>query len=66
MDEFQTLPTEDEVGQWMEREAFKEDVEALDQVLEGFKAMTMILRTKKIMMTMSNNAQLQTFLTRGG
>ena len=63
MDEFQTLPTEDEVGQWMEREAFKEDVEALDQVLEGFKAMTMILRTKKIMMTMSNDAQLQTFLT---
>ena len=62
MDQFQTLPSEEEMGQWMEREAFKDDVEAFDQVLEGFKAMTTFLRTKKIMITMSNDAQLQTFL----
>ena len=62
MDQFQTLPSEEEMGQWMEREAFKDDVEAFDQVLEGFKAMTTFTRTKKIMITMSNDAQLQTFL----
>ena len=39
MEEFQTLPTEDELGQWIEKEVFKEDIAALAQVLEGFKAL---------------------------
>ena len=42
--------------------AFKDDDDALTQVLEGFKALTTFTRTKRIMMTMSNDAQLQTFL----
>ena len=62
MEEFQALPTEDELGEWIEKVAFKDDDDALTQVLEGFKALTTFTRTKRIMMTMSNDAQLQTFL----
>jgi hypothetical protein len=63
MEEFQALPTEEELGEWLEKEAFKDDIGALDQVLEGFKALTTFTRTKRMMMTMSNDAQLQTLLT---
>ena len=55
MEEFQTLPTEDELGQWIEKEVFKEGIAALAQVLEGFKALRTESRTKMIMMTMSND-----------
>ena len=63
MEEFQALPTEEELGEWLEKEAFKDDIGALNQVLEGFKALTTFTRTKRMMMTMSNDAQLQTLLT---
>ena len=39
MEEFQALPTEEELGDWMEKVAFKDDKEVLTQVLEGFKAL---------------------------
>ena len=62
MEEFQALPTEEELGDWMEKVAFKDDQEALAQVLEGFKALRTVPRTKRILMTMSNDAQLQALL----
>ena len=63
MEEFQALPTEDELGEWIEKVVFKDDIAALAQVLEGFKALRTVPRTKRIMMTMSNDAQLQAFMT---
>ena len=36
MEEFQALPTEEELGDWMEQVAFKDDKDALTQVLKGF------------------------------
>ena len=62
MEGFQALPTEEELGDWMEQEVFKDDKDALNQVLEGFKVLRTEPRTKRMLMTMSTEAQLQVFL----
>ena len=62
MEDFQALPTEEEFVQWMEHKVFKDDEDVLTQVLEGFKMLRTEPRTKRMLMTMSSDAQLQAFL----
>ena len=62
MEDFQALPTEEEFVQWMEHKVFKDDEDVLTQVLEGFKVLRTEPRTKRMLMTMSSDAQLQAFL----
>ena len=59
---FQVLPTGKELGQWLEKEGFKDQPEALTQVLDGFRNLIIDPWVKRMCMTFGANTQLGVFL----
>ena len=62
MDGFQTLPNEQEIVNWLEEEVWKDEEEARTQVMEGIRFLSIEQWSKRMMLTMSTEEQVNTFL----
>ena len=62
MDEFQTLPSEQELVDWLEEEVWKDEEDARTQVMEGFRFLSIKQWTKRMILTVSAEEQVNTFL----
>ena len=62
MDEFQTLPSVQEIADWLEGEVWKDKDEARTQVMEGFRFLSIEQWTKRLILTVSSEEQVNTFL----
>ena len=63
MEGFQVLPTEEEFVKWLEEEVFKDELDIMTLVLEGFRFLSIDTYCKKMLMTLSTETQLQAFLS---
>jgi hypothetical protein len=62
MDEFQTLPNEQELVDWLEEEVWKDEEDARTQVMEGVRFLSIEQWAKRMILTLSTEEQVNIFL----
>ena len=62
MDNFQTLPSEQELVDWLEEEVWKDEEDARTQVMEGFRFLSIEHWAKRMILTVSTEEQVNSFL----
>ena len=62
MDGFQTLPSEQEIVDWLEEEVLKVEEGARTQVMEGFRFLSIKQWAKRMILTVSTEEQVNVFL----
>ena len=62
MDNFQTLPSEQELVDWLDEEVWKDKEDARTQVMEGFRFLSIEQWAKRMILTVSAEEQVNTFL----
>ena len=62
MDNFQTLPREQELVDWLEKEVWKDEEVARTQVMEGFRFLSIEHWAKRMILAVSAEEQVNTFL----
>ena len=62
MDNFQTLPSEQELVDWLDEEVWKDEEDARTQVMEGFRFLSIEHWAKRMILTVSAEEQVNAFL----
>ena len=62
MDNFQTLPSEQELVDWLDEEVWKDEEEARIQVMEGFRFLSIEHWAKRMILTVCTEEQVNSFL----
>ena len=62
MDDFQTLPSKQELIDWLEEEVWKDEEDARTQVMERFRFLSIEHWAKRMILTVSAEEQVNSFL----
>ena len=62
MDKFQTLPSKQDLVDLLEDEVWKDEEDARTQVMEGFRFLSIEQWAKRLILTVSTEEQVNTFL----